>query len=300
MSDSETGAARPGESSPVKRRVRRRLLHEDRQHWRMPVRWLMAGHEARRLQETLAQVETYAMFLGYPRSGHTLIGSLLNAHHEVVIGHELNALRYVQWQFSRDRIFALLLRRDREFARIDRRWSGYDYRIEGLSQGTWRKLRVIGDKRGGASTRLLHRRPYLLDRLRARINMPLRVFHHVRNPFDNIARMAMVSGADLSQAVERYFRNVAWASETIARLGSSELMHVYHEQLIADPRRTLEALLGHIGLDPGSDFLETAGAYVMSTPRRSRERFEWPQALVDDVQRRMDAYPHLAGYEFRS
>lgn len=281
-------------------RLRRRLLREDRQNWRMPSRWLIAGHEARHRRAVFDDIRIYAMFLGYPRSGHTLIGSLLNAHPEVVIAHELNALRYVQWRFSRDRIFALLLRRDREFARIGRQWSGYDYRIHGLSQGTWRQLRVIGDKRGGASTRLLHRRPYLLERLRATLDMPLRVFHHVRNPFDNIARMAMVSGVDLPHAAERYFRNVAWANETIARLGKSELMHVYHEQLIADPRGTLETLLGHIGLEPDPEYLETAAGYVMSTPRRSRERFDWPQAIVDDVQRRIDAYPHLTGYEFRS
>lgn len=290
----------PQALSPAQERLRRKLLHGDRRYWQMPLQWWLSGREASAARETLAQIETYAMFLGYPRSGHTLIGSLLNAHPEAVIAHELNVLRYVQWRFSRDRIFALLLRRDREFGRIDRRWSGYDYRIQGLSQGDWNRLRVIGDKRGGATTRLLHRRPYLLDRLRATLDLPLRVFHHVRNPYDNIARMAMVSGADLSHAMDRYFRNVAWATETISRLESAEIMHVYHEQLTADPKATLQALLGHLGLTGDPEYLEIAAGYVMPTPRRSRERFDWPQALVDDVQHRIAAYPHLAGYRFDS
>lgn len=284
--------------SKEQERIRRRLLHADRRNWLMPLRWWLSGREARAAGESLAQVEVYAMFLGYPRSGRTLIGSLLNAHPDVLIAHELNALRYLQWRFSRDRIFGLLLRRDREFGRIDRRWSGYDYRIEDLYQGTWRRLRVIGDKRGGASMRLLHRRPYLLERLRAELDMPLRMFHHVRNPFDNIARMAAVSGASLGYTTERYFRNVDWAWETIARLDRRELMHVYHERLVAAPQETLAGLLAHLGVEADPGYLETCARRVHANPRRTRDRFEWPDTLVDDIHGRIDRYPHLAGYRF--
>jgi len=42
------------------------------------------------------KVRTYVMFVGYPRSGHSLIGSLLDAHPNVVIAHEMDALQFVQ------------------------------------------------------------------------------------------------------------------------------------------------------------------------------------------------------------
>lgn len=217
-----------------------------------------------------------------------------------MIAHELNVLRYVQWGFSRNRILAFLLRRDRDFGRLDRRWSGYDYRIPGLWQGSWQHLRAIGDKRGGASTRLLHRRPYLLDRLRSRLDLPLRVFHHVRNPFDNIARMMLVSGASLHYSVERYFRNVSWAMETVERLDPSELMHVYHEQMIAEPRETLRAMIEHVGLVADERYLDVCASCVMSKPHRSRDRLNWPDGLVEEVNRRIEDYPHLVGYHYES
>lgn len=279
-------------------RLRHRLLREDRQIWRMPWLWMASRHHARLLRSEFLHTNTYAMFLGYPRSGHSLLGSLINAHPEALIAHELNALRYVQWGFPRDKLFALLVRRDHQFGQIGRRWSGYDYSIAGLWQGTWRKLRVIGDKRGGASTRLLHRRPYLLDKLRSRVGVPLRVFHHVRNPFDNIARMALVSGASLPAAVERYFRNVDWAMETIARLEPNELMDVYHERVTAEPRETLRAMLTHLGLDAEARWIDICARHVMPSPRRSRDEVEWPAALVRTVQQRIDAHAHLAGYSF--
>lgn len=285
-------------SLAARERLRRRMLHGDRYYWLFPWLWWKSTWDARKYREALTQLETYVMFLGYPRSGHTLIGSLLNAHPEIVIAHELNALRYIQWGFSRERLLALLLRRDQEFGRLGRCWSRYDYSVPGSWQGSWRRLRVIGDKRGGASTRLLHRRPHLLDRLRTRIGLPLRVFHHVRNPFDNIARMALVSGADLEHAVERYFRNVSWAMETIERLAPDELMHVYHERMIAEPRDALCAMLDHIGVDAEPEYFNVCTARVMPSPRRSRDELHWPSRLIRDVRRRSEDYSHLAGYRF--
>jgi hypothetical protein len=279
-------------------RTRRRILREDRQVWRTPWLWWLSRQEARRLGGDLQALQAYTMFLGYPRSGHTLIGSLLNAHPEVVVAHELNALRYVQRGFTREQLFALLVRRDREFGSLGRRWSGYDYAVDGGWQGRWRTLRVIGDKRGGASTRLLHRRSYLLERLRKRVGIPIRVFHHVRNPFDNIAAMARVSGAGLDSAAERYFRNVRWAMSTLQRLDDAELMHVYHERFVDDPAATLRAMLDHLGVASDESYLAACAGRVLPTPRRSRDRFHWPQSLIDSVEARIDQYPHLRGYAF--
>ena len=46
-------------------------------------------------------VEKYCMFIGYPRSGHSLIGALLDAHPNIIIAHELNDLRYFARGFSK-------------------------------------------------------------------------------------------------------------------------------------------------------------------------------------------------------
>ena len=41
------------------------------------------------------KLQAYCMFIGYPRSGHSLVGSLLDAHPNIIIAHELNALQFV-------------------------------------------------------------------------------------------------------------------------------------------------------------------------------------------------------------
>jgi hypothetical protein len=59
----------------------------------------------RRNAEYFRGIQTYCMFVGYPRTGHSLIGSLLDAHPRVVIAHELNALKALDKHI--DRFFQL-------------------------------------------------------------------------------------------------------------------------------------------------------------------------------------------------
>ena len=104
-------------------------------------------------------VETFCLFIGYPRSGHTLVGALLNAHPEAVVAHGLGVMRYVKLGLRRDQLYSLLLARDQQFGEIGHQWSGYDYDIPGQHQGRWDRLRVIGDKRAASATNRLAGRP---------------------------------------------------------------------------------------------------------------------------------------------
>ena len=41
-------------------------------------------------------VETFVLFIGYPRSRHSLVSAILDAHPEIIIPHEFNLLG--QWE----------------------------------------------------------------------------------------------------------------------------------------------------------------------------------------------------------
>jgi hypothetical protein len=40
-------------------------------------------------------ITAYVTSVGYPRSGHSLVGSLINAHPEALIAHELDAIALI-------------------------------------------------------------------------------------------------------------------------------------------------------------------------------------------------------------
>jgi len=58
-------------------------------------------------------LRAFCLFASYGRSGHSLVGSLLDAHPDVVIAHEANALRLVAEGTKRDELFETLLENSR-------------------------------------------------------------------------------------------------------------------------------------------------------------------------------------------
>ena len=126
--------------------------------------WLRSARYAP-YRKDLEGIERYCMFIGYPRSGHSLVGSLLDAHPDIIIAHELDALRYVELGLTRDQIYSLILERSRQFTESGRVWSEYQYAVPNQSNGKYRELKVIGDKKGGITSLKLNENPMLLSRL---------------------------------------------------------------------------------------------------------------------------------------
>jgi hypothetical protein len=47
-------------------------------------------------QTMFDDVKAFLLFIGYPRSGHTLIGSLLDAHQNMAVANEYNVLKHLK------------------------------------------------------------------------------------------------------------------------------------------------------------------------------------------------------------
>lgn len=264
----------------------------------MGARIARAAVESRGQRAAFDDVRCYCMFIGYPRSGHSLVGNIVDAHPDAVIAHELDALRYVQTGLvGRDQLFSLILHRDREFTSAGRVWTGYDYAVPGGSQGIFERLLVIGDKRGGDSTRRLRAHPELLDRLRRLVRVDVRMVHVVRNPFDNITTLHRRSGRPLARCVDEFFELCA-TNAGIAARDPGAVLDLRHEDLVARPDRTIRGLARFLDLEPHLDYVERCADIVFDAPKRTRTMVEWPDALVADVQRRIEGHGFLRGYSF--
>lgn len=264
--------------------------------------YLTATGPARRGRELYSEVETYCMFIGTPRSGHSLVGAFLDAHPDAVVAHEQNALKYVQFGFDRGRLFHLLIENSRASAGEGRREGAYTYAVPGQWQGRHRRLRLIGDKKGGRTSLLLARTPELLTRLRRTVRVPVRIIHVTRNPFDNIATMALHSAAggavNLRPDADHFFERCEAVARLEGDLAPGELYRTTHEEFVADPRAGLEALVRWLGLDLEPDHMSACVATVRTNPHRSRHKVDWPPEIRRDVERRMRSCPFLAGYSF--
>jgi hypothetical protein len=283
-----------------KRRVPRQVLNglrdpEGRAQWAM----LYASSALRtRRNPGLSDLEAFCFFIGYSRSGHTLIGTTLNAHPEVVISHELDAVRFLRHRFRRSQLFSLILQRDQHFGTMGRTWSGYKYDIPDQFQGRFERLRVVGDKRARSSVLQISEQPGLLDRLRQVVQVPIRVIHVTRNPFDNIATEARRHDMTLTEATSWYEQICVAVARVRPLLDSSELLDVEYEAFAADPRRTLADICRFVGVEADSSYLDACAGIVWPSPNRTRDAVEWTAEERRAVERLIQEYPVLDAYTF--
>jgi hypothetical protein len=260
--------------------------------------YLESLYASAREPETFEHVRSYCMFVGYPRSGHSLLGSMIDAHPHAICSHELDALRLVEAGFGRRQIYSLILKNSAEFARHGRAWRfGYKYEIPGQWNGRFEKLLVIGDKKGGASSTRFARNPGLLQTLRTVVGSRIKFLHVTRNPFDNIGSMVR-RGMNLSIAVEQYFSRADAVVALSQRVDQRDLLHVSHEELVASPPEVIRSVCTFLELDPIPDYVDACCRVVNTQPHMARTQTEWTQDFLRLVRERTSANPFLRHYTF--
>ena len=65
-------------------------------------------------------VNTFCVFIGHGRSGHSIFGALLDAHPNIIISDEANTAKFLQAGFNRTKLFHTLLMKSRRQAKRKR------------------------------------------------------------------------------------------------------------------------------------------------------------------------------------
>jgi hypothetical protein len=259
-----------------------------------------------RRRSLFADLEAFCVFVGYPFSGHSLIGSLLDAHPRMAVAHELDALKYVDAGFGRMQLLHLLLENSEAYGRRGRAHEGFSYAVDGQWQGRFEALQVIGDKKGGMSTLRLRYKPGLLDELQHTVRLPLKIVHVMRNPYDNIGKMATradmeAPGGDpvgLERATWRYFSLHETVQAVLSGRPRDEVFHLRHDDFIADPAGRLAGLCRFLGVEAAPDYLAAGAAIVFPEERRRRRERDWTPSAVAAVAGGIERSPLLSGYRF--
>ena len=264
-----------------------------KQNWRFVQSLLgAAAHRA-----AFRDLETFCAFIGYPRSGHTLIGSLLDAHPQAVIADELDALRFLQAGFAPRQLYYLMLRNSRNFAADGRERTGYPYRVPGQWQGRFEKLRVIGDKFGGVTEARLKLNPSLLESLPRRLALKTKFIHVLRNPYDVISTLHLRQRRTLTGAVNRFFFLCDAVTSVKSRL-PGDVFEMRHEEFLAEPKTLLRELCAFLGLSATDEYLDACAAIVYRSPHKSRHDVVWPENVVEQIARNMENFEFLEGYSY--
>ena len=172
--------------------------------------------------EVVDGIKRFVFFVGYGGSGHSIIGSLMDAHPHVIMPHqfllfykfsELDETPDSSWKENLFRQLYLKSSTDTTNSRA-RSHKGYTLGVDtdGSWQGTFdRYVDVIGDKSGGVTTSYYEKeKENFLEnyhKLKRMLPMPIIVIHAVRNPFDMISSRLAFNTKLISKDDADYRRN---------------------------------------------------------------------------------------------
>ena len=255
--------------------------------------------ENRSNAEFFRDIETYCMFVGYPRTGHSLIGSLLDAHPRIVIAHELDAVNLFKHGFSRNQVFHLLLENSKKMAAMGRRHSGYSYEVPHQWQGRFEKLQVLGDKKGATSAMHFYNDPGLLNFVINKVGKEVKLVHVIRNPYDVLATMTQRSPRrTLAMHIDIFFRLCSSIWRLKSELHPDQVFDLRLESFIEAPKPHLERLCSFVGVRTDEQYLEDCASIVFKSPKKSRFDVQWDPTSVSKVRERMEEFSFLSGYAY--
>ena len=283
-------------------------------------------------QTVIDRVKTFVFFLGRARSGHSIVGSLMDSHPHVVISHELDLFKRIPKGViapTKSAIFNAVWKNTKKSINASMKYSirtrsnkGYTLLVEGLYQGRYVDyIDVIGDKKAGATTDVLREEPKrwssVFNILKS-LGVTLKVIHVIRNPYDNIAT------AILFHELHRAFRGAKRSNKTY-KINSTiidisihnhfinhktvvdakkkyhlDIIEIHGKDLISNPRGTLIKLCNYLGVTCSDKYLEICSNKIYKSESRTRDKIEWTDSQIKTVQENIEKYDCLKGYSFDS
>ncbi|WP_181408174.1 hypothetical protein [Pararhizobium mangrovi] len=301
---------------------------KSRRHSRVPFEALRERALKRRETMDLGKVDTLVQFAGFPRSGHSIIGSLIDAHPAALVSHELDMVGLVEEGFSSEEIFALIAENSAAFEASGRSWNGHSYRVPGASGGRAEAPKLLGDKKGDWALRRLSERPEILSAVDGAFPAQRKAWISVvRNPFDNVATLSLrkgrhydalriaagdetefkarlkqergsISGSVLPEMVEDYRTLCAGLASLKARVAPQDWLEVRHEAFVADPAATMATIFRFLGLAEDEAALAGAAAITHAAPNSSRHDIAWRKEDRKAVDGLVRTHDFLNGYTF--
>ena len=288
-------------------------------------------------QSVVNGIKEFVYFLGHPRSGHSIVASLLDAHPHIVIAHEDNVFNKVLQQrgpyTDRSTMFNKLWENSyysfRQGHRSERdNVKGYTLTIEELYQGTYQSyIEVIGDKKAGKTTNLLAnnhtewKKAYKI--LKSMVNLPFKVFHCIRNPYDNIATLIIDNAVNfgslnyttigkirvgsenytfdpsvVEQWIDLYFDYYQAIENIKFKL---DILQVHNHDLIMNPRKTIKEMCDFLEVTCSKNYLDVCSQKVFKASSKSRYRIVWEDYQLSKIKSYIKRFSSLHRYiEFNS
>ncbi len=279
----------------------------------------------------LDPIKNFVIFLGHPRSGHSVIGAALDAHPNACIANEANALYRAGYEgCDPERTMTYLLNHRRRNAK-NHKWHtnhwqrlGFDYRIPGQSIND-DPLYVIGDKKAGGSIRTIKKYGFgfvqnFIANLKS-VGIGMKFIVVIRNPFEVITSLytrGLMAGVTPKAQPGKLHKMIKYY-ETNCKVLESVLPLVdyhtiCHEDFVLNSRQHMIDLLNFLELESynkfqsyksdlvecdHNDYLDQCCSVFWTEARKGRYDVldQWTERNRMEVRRVMGEFDFLYRYE---
>ena len=276
-------------------------------------------------KQVVEGVEKFVFFVGYPRSGHSIIGSMMDAHPDIIIAHEF--MLFKKWQndrglLNKSYLFNTLYRDSYEDATKGLRTSdaaekGYTLEMASSWQGRFRQLRVIGDKSGGQTAMVYRdsskRACGIFNELVDTVKVPIHAIHVVRNPYDMIATAMLYNAGKHGKATTDHpYRNDKLLQKFIQEIHSlasavqgiitnchlENTLEIHSADYVKDPKGTLQQICDFLDVECPEDYLQECGDKTFKQLSTSRKLVVWNPEAHTRVKAIIEEFPFFHRYSF--
>ncbi len=272
-------------------------------------------------------VKRFVFFIGYARSGHSIVASLLDAHPHIAIAHEYSMfskwIKEPRQHSDKEWLFSTLFFNSKHSSETGLRnkqskKKGYSLGIPDWWQGKYKeRLEVIGDKAGGMTAQIYRKNHTAFlstydDLKKTLAGTPISVIHVLRNPYDNIAAMLLynvhmkqsvnathkyVNDQELTKHINSYFKQVKSVYELI-RKTSLNVIEIHNLNMIFNPKGTMRSICSHLKVECSERYLHMCAKSTYSITSRSRELVQWTDDNIQLVFNKIQAFISLKRYDF--
>ena len=303
-------------------------------------------------ENAIENVKTFVLFTGYPRSGHSILGSMMNAHPHMAIAYNYVAVSK-QWNLYQERHISRAKAKSKLFNSVfvhscriqnfkheNNSKKGYTLSIDYPWWGSYKEdLHVIGERSAGFMTDLYMKNETWFKQsykqLLKTVEIPVKVIHVVRNPFDLISTSLIYSAGKreekhtngsttafdfvlnlkskalnettqtkcgnityLQTKIRSLFKMADAVTSMIALYGRENVLDVHNSDLVMQPKRTLKRICAFLQLKCPVDYVEACADKTFKSLSKTRDIVEWPSRLRKMVEERIQEYPFFQRYSF--
>lgn len=287
-------------------------------------------------QTQVNEVEKFVFFTGYPRSGHSIVGSLLDAHPNIILSYAFFLFRGLLSAPGKKGSIEGLLHNKTAFFNILYEKSyhysfksskkvnkGYSLDVPGMWSGRFNKrLKIIGDKSAlpttlGYSSFSPSWFKSRYEHLQECVGIPLLGIHVVRNPFDMIATHTLYKALSYSwkkkstwsnknkldnrtllRECMEFFLNKAKAVQEMIPLCGMKVFEIHIEDLVQFSRRELQRMCDFLDVECSEKYFQVCERKIYTNISRTRDKVVWPADIRAQVEENIQKYSFFRGYTF--